>query len=364
MELIKNFLANDKDKVTYIKILAKDKFVGEDKKKIKSFGLDKLKNITLQKIQETSNSSYFQSIRKRIIILYKSNIMEKFKAIKKKVNSLIDNIQSSCIILLNFENYFLELLNLIYFHDNENHNIKDSLKENIKDYINDNNNLIDDNRRLLNQNANGKQIPMYDNFLNKITESYITEYELKIKKIYDDIIKECFPHLINSTVRKTRFLSDFIKELRNYVNIELDENIDKENQFIDLEFDEIKDINEDLIMRINNEENFDGDDNNNILNVLENNAENNKNDNNNKSKGTENNIENNNKVHKTIKYKIDNSDIIQLKFIEHNVIIQIMQYFTNEILEYIKSYMLSKNQIKNLQKLIDDEIIEMIKKFR
>ncbi len=71
MELIKNFLANDKDKVSYIKILAKDKFVGEDKKKIKSFGLDKLNNITLQKIQETSNSSYFQSIRERIIILYK-----------------------------------------------------------------------------------------------------------------------------------------------------------------------------------------------------------------------------------------------------------------------------------------------------
>ncbi len=75
-------------------------------------------------------------------------------------------------------------MNLIYFHDNETHNIQDSLKENIKDYINDNNNLIDDNRRLLNQNVNGKQIPMYDDFFNKITESYITEYELKINKKY------------------------------------------------------------------------------------------------------------------------------------------------------------------------------------
>ena len=145
LKLIKNFLDKDKDKVSYIKILAKDKFVGKNKTKIESFGLDELKKITLQKIKETYNSSDFQSIRERIIILYKSNIMEKYNAIKKKVNGLIDNIQYNSINLLNLENYFLELLNLIYFHDNENHNIKDSLKKTIKSFKNDNNNLIDDN---------------------------------------------------------------------------------------------------------------------------------------------------------------------------------------------------------------------------
>ena len=281
------------------------------------------------------------------------NINNKFQAIKKKVNVLIDIIQYNSIIFLNFENYFLELLNLIFFYDKCNHNIKDLLTENKKYYINDNNILIDDGIILLNQTLVENKIPIYNNFLNKITQSYIEEFELKINQIYEDIIKKCFPKL--SKKIKERLLSDLIKELRNHLYIELDNNIEKENEIfymnfandILLEFDEIHDINEDLIEGLNNEEKIDSD--NNIqLNKIENN------NNNNHIKK--------NKKYTTKKFKIDYSDINRLKFFEHQVIIKIIKYFTNEILVYIKSYMLSNNQIMNLKNLIENEIIEKLKK--
>ncbi len=283
------------------------------------------------------------------------NINNKFKAIKKKVNVLIDIIQYNSIIFLNFENYFLELLNLIFFYDKCNHNIKDLLTENKKYYINDNNILIDDGIILLNQTLVENKIPIYNKFLNKITQSYIEEFELKINQIYEDIIKKCFPNKSFSKKKKERLLSDLIKELRNHVYIELDNNIEKENEIIYinfandtlLEFDEIHDINEDLIEGLNNEEKIDIE--NNIqLNKIENNS------NNNHIKK--------NKKYTTKKFKIDYSDINRLKFFEHQVIIKIIKYFTNEILVYIKSYMLSKNQIMNLKNLIENEIIEKLKK--
>ena len=353
LNLIKNFLDIDKDKINYIKILAQDRYVGKNKIKLEAFGLDELKKITLERIQQTYNSSFFQSIRERIIGLYKMNINNKFKAIKKKVNVLIDIIQYNSIIFLNFENYFFELLNLIFFYDKCNHNIKDLLTENKKYYINDNNILIDDGIILLNQTLVENKIPIYNNFLNKITQSYIEEFELKINQIYEDIIKKCFPKL--SKKIKERLLSDLIKELRNHLYIELDNNIEKENEIfymnfvndILLEFDEIHDINEDLIEGLNNEEKIDSD--NNIqLNKIE------SNNNNNHIKK--------NKKYTTKKFKIDYSDINRLKFFEHQVIIKIIKYFTNEILVYIKSYMLSNNQIMNLKNLIENEIIEKLKK--
>ena len=297
--LIKDFLGVDKDKCNYIKILAKDTFVGINRTKYEAFGLDELKKITLKRIEETYNSSYFQSLRETIVFLYKYNIKKKFKVIKEKVYYMIDLIQYNSIIFFNFENYFLEILNLIFFNDNDDHNIKDLLKENF--FLNENNNLIDDEENiLLNENVN--QIPIYQSFLEKITKSYNDEFELKMKNIY-------------------------MNELGN-----------------ELSFEAINDINEDIINELNIEENQENDNNKQLNNIEINNINQN--------------IDNN---YKTKKYKIDNSDIIRLKFIEHQIIIKSMKYLTDEILIYIKNYMLSNEQIRELKTMINNDIIKKLK---
>ena len=343
--LIKDFLGVDKDKCNYIKILAKDTFVGINRTKYEAFGLDELKKITLKRIEETYNSSYFQSLRETIIFLYKYNIKKKFKVIKEKVYYMIDLIQYNSIIFFNFENYFLEILNLIFFNDNVNHNIKDLLKENF--FLNENNNLIDDEENiLLNENVN--QIPIYQSFLEKITKSYNDEFELKMKNIYDTIIENCFPNLSNKN--KEIFLLSFIKEIRSYIMIDLDNNVYEEREFNmnelgnELSFEAINDINEDIINELNIEENQENDNNKQLNNIEINNINQN--------------IDN---KYKAKKYKIDNSDIIRLKFIEHQIIIKSMKYLTEEILIYIKNYMLSNEQIRELKTMINNDIIKKLK---
>ena len=124
-------------KIEYISILAKDK-QGQ-----KSYGIKSLEELTLSRIKQASKSSYYQSIRERIIDLYKYNINRKYENIKDKVINMISMYQYHSISLINFENIFLELLNLFYFNDNEEHHIKNLLIEN-------NNNIPDNELNIIN----------------------------------------------------------------------------------------------------------------------------------------------------------------------------------------------------------------------
>ena len=118
----KEFLSDDNDnindKIEYISILAKDK---QGKK---AYGIKSLKGVTLSRIKQANNSPYYQSIRERIIDLYKLNIDRKYDNIKDKAINMINMIQYHSINLLNFELIFLELLNLLFFNDDEEHHIK------------------------------------------------------------------------------------------------------------------------------------------------------------------------------------------------------------------------------------------------
>ena len=57
--------------------------------------------------------------------------------------------------------------------------------------------------------------PIYSNFISLINNSYIEELQSKVIEMYEDMIRECFPHLINS-IKKDKLFSDITKELRNY----------------------------------------------------------------------------------------------------------------------------------------------------
>jgi len=78
-----------------------------------------------------------------LIYLYKYNINRKYENIKDKVINMISMYQYHSISLINFENIFLELLNLFYFNDNEEHHIKNLLIEN-------NNNIPDNELNIIN----------------------------------------------------------------------------------------------------------------------------------------------------------------------------------------------------------------------
>ena len=60
-------MGENNNKIDYIMILAKEKFLGKAKIKEEPFGLDELKKLTLKRISKATKSSYFQSIKERII---------------------------------------------------------------------------------------------------------------------------------------------------------------------------------------------------------------------------------------------------------------------------------------------------------
>ena len=147
LKKIKDFLGENNDKIKYIEVLAKDKKIGRNNNLLeKSFGLKELKEMTLERISKAINSSFYQSIRERIINLYKNNINEKLKKIKEKVNAMINITQYHTINLLNFEIFFFEVLNLIFFNDNNSRNLKSLIFEE--------NNLDNNNNDLLIKNIN------------------------------------------------------------------------------------------------------------------------------------------------------------------------------------------------------------------
>ena len=117
---------------------------------VESFGLEELKDITLRKINESGlKSAYYKSIKERIILLYKKNINNKYNIIKNKVFSMINIIQYHSICFLDCEKYFLEVLKVIYFYDNQEHYIKKCLNEEINSFESDSKNNLNDNENLL-----------------------------------------------------------------------------------------------------------------------------------------------------------------------------------------------------------------------
>ena len=50
-------------------------------------------------------------------------------------------------------------------------------------------------------------LPIYSNFISLINNSYIEEFQSKVIEIYEDMIRECFPHLIN-WIKKDKLFSN------------------------------------------------------------------------------------------------------------------------------------------------------------
>ena len=83
---MKEYLGNIyDDKINYIKILAKEKNIGNNRQKVLSFGLNELKEITLSRIGNATKSSYYQSIKEKLVYLYKKEINKKFAKIKNNI---------------------------------------------------------------------------------------------------------------------------------------------------------------------------------------------------------------------------------------------------------------------------------------
>lgn len=117
----KNYL-KDYNQLEYVKVLAEEKHK-------KPFGLNELKEKTLRKIGKAVKSSFYQSIKEKIESSYKKKINDKYYEIKDQIKILLNSLQNT-FDKSNFENIFYKVLNIIFFNDNEEHNIKEKLNKN------------------------------------------------------------------------------------------------------------------------------------------------------------------------------------------------------------------------------------------
>ena len=202
LEELKAFLGGNNNKINYVMILAKEKILGKARIKQEPFGLEELKKITLKRISKATKSSYFQSLKERIINLYIKEIDKKYKKIKEKIMNMINLTQYHSIELLNFKMYFLEAFQLIFFNDNLEHKFENLLNnirinnddqhdnllvENEMNIINqENDNLIQNEIRPINNNQNNKNF--FQDFLNELSQSYIDEFHSIIFKKFENII--------------------------------------------------------------------------------------------------------------------------------------------------------------------------------
>ena len=344
LDKIKEFLGEKNDKLRYIKILAKDKIIGRARTTEKAFGLEELKEMTLKRISQAEKSSYYQSIREGVIDLYKNNIKAKKEMVKIKALNMIKLTQYHSIDLLNFEQIFLELLNLIYFNDNNKYNFVYLLNQNNVD-----NNIIhynvdiDENAHLIvNQINNLDNNLIYSSFLKRIKQSYIDEFKLNIYNKYIQILKNLFPKFAVSENRNKLF-NRINKEFRSYIEIEKDNNLEKKNnlfiagiaeKYYNNEYEGNLDIN-----NINNS------------NIIE--------DNNDLEVGNISQI--NDLKNKTEEYKISYNNILKIKEIEHKVIVESLIYFTNEIIDSIQECLLEDEYINYLKNSVKNKIILKMK---
>ena len=309
--------------------------------------------MTLKRISQAEKSSYYQSIREGVIDLYKNNIKTKKEMIEIKALNMIKLTQYHSIDLLNFNQIFLELLNLIYFNDNNKYNFVNLLNENNTDNniihynvdIDENMplNLIEENNiRIVNQINDIDNNLIYSSFLKRIKQSYIDEFKLNIYNKYIQILKNLFPKFAASENRNELF-NRINKEFRSYIEIEKDNNLEERNasfiakiaeKYYKNEYEGNLDINNISNANIIEEKNDLEVGNISQINDLKNNTE---------------------------EYKISYNNILKIKEIEHKVIVESLIYFSKEIIDSIQECLLEDEYIIYLKNSIENKIIIKMK---
>ena len=328
LKSIKDYLGNDKINYTPVRALSEKMDDGNQIIDMKSFGLDKLEEITNQRMANATNCSYYQSIRNKIIDEYKKKINNKCETIINNITYMIEIIQYNSIDFLNLEKILLEILELFYFNDNKKHDFK---------------NLSS----------------VYKSYLDELELSYKEEFYSNFNFFFDEIVRECFPQLIEHELAKKDFYDNFHKELREYFFIEKDNNILLENNYILLNLYDGNNMemdNQELNKNNNNEVVI----NNNYLSKESNTDEYCNLIDEDVSINTQH-INRNIKLdYKSQKYKIDNRDILNLKKLERKVIEEIINNLLIEISNSIKKHLIDF-QIKELKEIIEREIIDKLK---
>ena len=341
LEKYKNYLKNF-NHLEYVKVLA-------EKRNLEPFGLTELREKTLNKIGKAVKSSFYQSIKEKIQSSYIEKINDKYNDIMDQIETLLNSLQNS-FVKSNFENIFYKVLNIIFFNDNEEHNIKKELNGNKSNILNTNknnkyiNNInndkmdnmifdIDNNEdnSLINEtnediNLNEINIPNtfekeLDNLINKVNNDYKKLYEDKIIEIYESILEKKFDNLKRTNNRKKRFF--------NSINDEIKECKKDSNSNFAVELEEYNHDKIDLTTT-------------NIINF-------------------EFQKENTNTEKKTDIYKINYKDILFLMDIKKKFILKSINFFAIKILNHIKEKMESDMYINKLKILIGSKIIEKMK---
>ena len=327
---IKDYLGNENKKINFmpVRALSKKYNDGYEDKETKSYGLEKLEKETNERMINAINSSYYQSIRNRIIDSYQKSITDKYNDIKKKIEYMTTLINYYSIEFLNFEMFFDEAFKFIFFDE----------KNNIQ------------NEQIKNILKNIKKI--CEKFLEDLKNSYIQEFQKRLDSVFDNIIKECFPQLLEKEHQssKNEILKEISEELREYYNIEKENDISEKNKFImlnlinesfeqNLKETKKPEINCDNLAQEVEEDEFSDllDEKINVIN-------------------TNRDIKLN---YESKSYQITNRNIYNLKNIEHKTIIEIIRFVMNIILDKIKEYF--NSQMGNLKNIINKEIIQKIK---
>ena len=328
LKLIKDYLGNDKINYTPVRALSQKLNDGNQIIDMKSYGLDKLEQITNERMANATNCSYYQSIRNKIIDEYKKKINKKCETIINKIRYMIEIIQYNSIDFLNLEKFLLEILELYFFNDNKKHDFK---------------NLSS----------------VYKSYLDELELSYKEEFYSNFNLFFDEIVRECFPQLIEHELTKKDFYDNFHKELREYFFIENDNNILLENNYILLNLYDGNNMDMDN-QKLNKNNNNEVVINNNYLSKESNTDEYCNLIDEDVSINTQH-INRNIKLdYKSQKYKIDNRDILDLKKLERKVIKEIINNLLIEISNSIKDYLIVF-QIKELKEIIEREIIDKLK---
>ena len=310
--------------------------------------MEQLKDISLSKIGQAVKSSLYQSIRERINSLYNQKIEEKFEILKDKIETIKHNDKSFDSKI--YETIFYEVLNIIFFNDDEENNIKELLNEKNPDESNNNiissekGNSINDEtstniisfaendneeQKLINnykENIELNNINKYNTFkqdldilLNKLNNEFKKIYEDKIWNIYENVLGEEFENLYKANNSKIRIFNDINNEIRN-----LNENNNFEIEMRKYNSDKI-DLGTNQIIKIEGQK------------------------------------ENTTHQNKTEIFKINYQDVFILIDIKKKFIHKSLNFFALNLLNYVKEKMESELYYYKLKVLIGSRIIEKLK---
>ena len=332
LKLIKDYLGNEKINYTPVRALSQKFNDGNNQIVVmKSYGLDKLENLTNERMANATNSSYYQSIRNKIITEYKKNINSKNEKIIKNIKFNVQIIQYNSIDFLDLENFLLEIFELFYFNESKKHDFK---------------NLSS----------------VYKSYLETLELSYREEFHKNVNKIFDEIAEDLFPQLSEYKLTKKNLYDDIHKELREYFYVEKENNIKEENEFINKYiFLNLYDNQNNDSQKLNEKKSNEIQINNNYLSKEVKNLDDYSDLIDEEISINDKQVNRNIKLdYKSQKYKIDNKDIMNLKKIERKFIEEIINNLLIEISNRIKEYL--EEQIQELRKIIEREIIDKLKK--